>query len=44
MTIHNVRQDTNFKVTVDQIGRLERGLMASANRPSGPQKPWTPSR
>ena len=28
MTIHNVRQDTNFKVTVDQIGRLERGLMA----------------
>ena len=28
MTIHDVRQDTNFKVTVEQIGRLERGLMA----------------
>ena len=28
MTIQGIRQDTNYKVTIDQIGRLERGLLA----------------
>ena len=35
MTIHEVRQDTNYKVTIDQIGRLERGLLVMRESAAG---------
>ena len=35
MTIQEVRQDTNYKVTIDQIRRLERGLLAMRESAEG---------
>ena len=32
----DVRQDTNFKVTIEQIGRLERALLAMRESSAGP--------
>lgn len=32
----DVRQDTNFKVTIEQIGRLERALLAMRESSTGP--------
>ena len=32
----DVRQDTNFKVTIEQIGRLERALLAVRESSTGP--------
>ena len=31
-----MRQDTNFKVTIEQIGRLERALLAMRESSAGP--------